>query len=170
MSYRLSAQELKKASTSPKDELGALRHGPFGRAFRYVFTKTTLVKRRVVGLRNVAPTLASHKGWLVGQSAAVNLSGAPVGVVFALISASQYGYVMASGPLGNLGGVSVYAGTDGGISAGDLLVKDETNAAGRFDTMTNTGTQSAWIMGKAAAADSGSIQAAGVIRNVFGDG
>lgn len=167
---RLSRAQLTTPTTTRLDELGSLRHGPFGRTFRYVFAKAKIQKNRVVGARNVLPTVATHVGWSVGQSAAVNLSAAPVGVAFVLISASQYGYVMASGQLGNLGELSVYANTDGGVVAGDLLVKDETNAAGRFDTATNTGTQSAWVMGKATATDSGSFLAAGIIRNVWGDG
>lgn len=157
---RLSRADLTSPTTTKKDELGAVRHGPFGRSFRYVFCKKKVQKWRVVGNRNVLPTTAGT-GWSAGQSAAVNLSAAPLGVAIVQISASQYGYVMNKGPLGNLGELSVYAITDGGVVAGDSLVKDETNAAGRFDTATNTGTQAAWICGKAQATDSGSFLAAG---------
>ena len=160
---RLSRAELTVPTSTKQDELGAVRMGPFGRQFRYIFAKKKIPKFRVVGNRNVLPT-AAGVGWSGGISAAVNLSACPLGVAFVQISASQYGYIMSRGPLGNLGELSVYAITDGGVAAGDSLVKDESSAVGRFDTATNTGTQAAWIMGKAQAADSGSYLAAGIIN------
>ena len=168
MPGRLSPVELKTPSTTAKDQPGVVRIGPFGRQFRYVFCKKKIQKWRVVGNRAVAVTLANHRGWSAGQSASVILSGAPLGVAFVQISASQYGYVMAAGPLGVLGGLSVYAITDGSVAAGDMLIKDESNAVGRFDNPTLTGTQSAWVMGFANVVDSGSYLASGIIRNVFG--
>ena len=168
MAGRLSPVELKTPTATAKDQPGVVRIGPFGRQFRYVFAKKKVQKWRVVGNRAASVTLANHRGWSAGQSANVFLSAAPLGVAFVQISASQYGYVLAAGPLGNLGGVSCYAITDGGVAAGDMLIKDETAATGRFDTMTNTGTQSAWIMGYANIVDSGSFLASGIIRNVFG--
>ena len=88
---RLSRAELTSPTTSRQDELGSLRHGPFGRTFRYIFAKKKIPKFRVVGARSVAPTLANHVGWSGGISAAVNLSAKPLGVSFVQISASQYG-------------------------------------------------------------------------------
>ena len=86
----------------------------------------------------------------INLAASVANSQQRAGVAMARASASQYAWVQVEGP--NFQRVP----TDGGIAAGDLCIKDEATA-GMLDTLARSiyGTQTAWIFGRALAADCG---------------
>lgn len=168
---RLNMSELLKYTTAQKDELGAKAQGVSGRVFRYVFSKIKTTKGQPVSIVSTATTKAQNYGFRVANSATAANSTRPAGIAIAKISASCYGYVQCSGPLGDIGdGLgTVYALTDGGIAANDLCVKDQATD-GMIDTAaaSTAGTQISWVFVKALSADSGSYLVSGHVQDVIG--
>jgi hypothetical protein len=158
MAQHIAGQGLLLASTSRKDEPGALRTDGFGRAYRYVRFLAPVIKGNPVAVSSSAQSAVKMHGWKVTKNASGTKSGRCCGIAVGTASTCQYGYVLSHGPLG--GPNSHYILTDGGVANGDLLIKDQVTA-GMADTATNTGTQIAWLIGRATAADSGSYQAKG---------
>lgn len=123
-------------------------HSSFTAWGRFIYCRT-----RKTQVAIGAPVALSTFGVLSRAASAAN-SKKRVGFTMAVISASQHGWVQTAGI--NFRRLV----TDKGIVNGDTCVKDEATA-GMIDTATNTGTQSAWIIGRALADDSGSFQAPG---------
>lgn len=114
--------------------------------FRYVFAKVRQVAYK--------PVYWSSSGNIAGVKS-VAASRTRAGVTCALISNSSYGFVQVKGH--NFFQVA----TDKAIAAGDICIKDDNTSDLYLDTATNTGTQSAWVLGRALADDSGSWMAVG---------
>lgn len=167
MAQHLSGQQLTARSTTRNDEPGALRVGQGGRVYRYVRFLGPVIKGNPVATSCSSQGVAKQNGWRVTKNGSAIKSARCVGIAIGSMSTSEYGYVLEHGPLG--GPDSHYILTDGGVANGDLLIKDQTTA-GMADTATFTGTQIAWVIGKATAADSGSYQAKGWVNCQFGGG
>lgn len=116
--------------------------------FAYVFSK--------VAIRKGSPVAWSSPG-KVSHVKSAGASARRAGVSCALISTSTYGFIQTKGP--NFYRVR----TDTGIAASDICMKDDDGNNEHLETVTKTiaSTQTAWIMGRALAADSGSYMAPG---------
>ena len=117
--------------------------------FAYVFTKTKA--------RKGSPVAWQSSPGMVTVARGATASGRRAGVTCALISASCYGFVQTAGP--NFYRVR----TDTGIAAGDACMKDDNANDEHLETVAKTvySTQTAWVLGRALAADSGSYMAPG---------